>query len=85
MKNKMKLTDLRHVETSKEEMNYIKGGDGVEEGIPWCSPGCNCTASCIYQIGDQQQTFELMTNSRTNGSALNIAIGVISGAISWLL
>lgn len=42
MKDKIKLTDLSHLEPIDDKMAYLKGGD--EKG-PLCF-GCNCACSC---------------------------------------
>jgi len=44
MKNKIKLTDLNHLEPMNDEMAHLKGGDDPEMG-PLCF-GCNCTCTC---------------------------------------
>ncbi|MCL2510538.1 MAG: TIGR04149 family rSAM-modified RiPP [Bacteroidales bacterium] len=42
MKNKIKLTDLSHLEPLNDKMAHLKGGD--ERG-PLCF-GCNCICTC---------------------------------------
>ena len=82
----MKLTDLRHLETSKEEMKLLKGGDDdPEKAMELCSAGCDCTAACIKELGDKDQTVELMTNSRTNSSAMNKVWGVVTAGVKYAL
>jgi len=85
MKRKMKLTDLRQVETSKEEMGFVKGGEELEKGIPWCIAGCDCTTACIIQNGDKNDNSETMTSTRTGGSAMNLVWGVVTAGISLLI
>jgi len=60
MYQKMKLTDLRHLETSKEEMGFLKGGDGDDDpelGAKTCRWACDCSVACIVGENNQQTTF----------------------------
>ena len=43
MKNKIKLTDLSHLEPLNDEMDSVKGG--TETG-PLCF-GCSCACTCV--------------------------------------
>jgi len=72
MKRKIKLTDLRHLESSKEEMNHIKGG---EAGL--CGGGCGCTCYCTC-IGSGNEGHESGMDKKTN-NALNKSASNASG------
>ena len=69
MKQKMKLTDLRHVETSKEEMNHIKGGEQGQLCV-----GCTCVCSC-----SNDKTVSTQNSTSTSRSSRD------NGTISWLI
>ena len=80
MKRKMKLTDLRHVETSKEEMSFVKGGDGSENG-PLCW-GCSCSCNC----SGNNSSSENSTNngsSNQNGSTSGVVTDIIIKVLSF--
>ena len=65
----MKLTDLRQAETSKEEMSYLKGGDGSENG-PLCR-GCSCGCDCSSSNGltSSENSGNNQRANRNNGDA----------------
>ena len=65
----MKLTDLRQVETSKEEMGFVKGGD---EQSCLCCPACSCEC-------DTSTNSDSTKKSARNGSKLG---QYIDGAIN---
>jgi len=68
MYQKMKLTNLRHLETSKEEMGFIKGGDDDPElGPKTCGWACDCSVACIVGENNQQTTY----NDKKNNTAGN--------------
>jgi len=73
MYQKMKLTNLRHLETSKEEMGFLKGGDGDDDpelGARTCRWACDCSVACIVGQDNQQTTFN---DKRDNTSAHSFA------------
>jgi len=76
MKRKMKLTDLRQVETSKEEMGFVKGGN--EEGPP-CSGACGCGCYCQNSQLTSDQNYENLRNSDRNGTVTSKIGDVIIG------
>lgn len=77
MKSKMKLTDLRHLETSKDEMKFIKGGDDPEQGPLLCQWACECVSSCIQDQGQVQSTeFSITKDNISGNSALSKSIDV---------
>jgi len=77
MKRKMKLTDLRHVETSKEEMNYLKGGEDPEKG-PLCW-GCMCSCQCSNENTGEITGGNNMRNARNNGTSSWVIDKLIPG------
>ena len=83
MYQKMKLTNLRQFETSKEEMGFIKGGDDPKRGF-LCSAGCGCTSACMIENQDQEQNFTLVSNHTNNSSGMNKVWGVITLGLSHL-
>jgi natural product precursor len=84
MKKKIKLTNLRHLETSKEEMKHLKGGDDPEQGCSVCSAGCDCTTACYIELNDREQNIRLVTNDATGNSALNKVWGAVTFGITRL-
>ncbi|MCL2510537.1 MAG: TIGR04149 family rSAM-modified RiPP [Bacteroidales bacterium] len=84
MKRKIKLTDLRHVETSKEEMNHIKGG---EEMGPLCW-GCKCVCECSNENIANTNATNNGNSARNNGSSswwIDVVITVVVGGFGRLL
>jgi len=71
MYQKMKLTNLRHLETSKEEMGFLKGGDGdddPEKGPKTCGWACDCSVACINNVNNQQEVFDEKKRSTAGSS-----------------
>ncbi|MDR0207378.1 MAG: hypothetical protein LBI45_09010 [Bacteroidales bacterium] len=86
MNKKFKLTNLRHFETSKEEMGLIKGGDEDPERKDWlCSAGCDCTTSCFIEMDNRQEQSGLATNNARSNSALSTVWGAITFGLSRLI
>jgi natural product precursor len=76
MEKKLKLTDLRHLEASKEEMKFIKGGDDPEQGPLFCRPACDCTISCVDELNNRQSAFENERHSQSGRSTMSSAVDV---------
>ena len=74
MYQKMKLTNLRQFETSKEEMNYLKGGnESPEQAPPWvCYPFCQCDSYCIGSQNADNVYKNTRDSSRNGGVGSNV-------------
>jgi len=82
MKRKLKLTDLRQVETSKEEMGFVKGG---LEDRPFCDAACVCICNCTNNEYPSEQTNYGNANSSSNGTwlgKLGAALAAIGSVFS---
>jgi len=79
MKRKMKLTDLRQVETSKEEMGFVKGGN---EQAPICIFACSCECKCTNSELPSDATHDFGRNSTRDGSGLGKTVDVVIAAAS---
>ena len=80
MKNKIKLTDLSHLEPLNDEMNHLKGG---EEQGPLCW-GCKCTCQCSNPNVADTTANNNANSARNNGGAswgVDIAIMVGVGLV----
>jgi len=73
MKNKIKLTDLSHLEPLNDEMAYLKGG---EENGPFCS-GCKCVCQCVNDKDADTNGNNNRNSARSNGGESNGWDGVI--------
>ena len=78
MSKKIRLTNLRHLETSKDEMGHVKGGDDPEKGPVTCRAACDCSTSCIIELNEQEKKFRLIRNNESGGSKLS---GLIDGLL----
>ncbi len=88
MKTKIKLTDLRKLESSKEDLQNLKGGGG-EEG-PMCRTACSCQAICYSNESyNQAQKLENELRNVQNGSAtswgMDVGVTILTGAIIGIL
>jgi len=81
MKNKIKLTDLSHIETSKEEMSHLKGGDNPEEG-PLCW-GCKC--ACGSSEIERDNNKNSARNNGTESWGVDQGVYIVGGIVLLLL
>ena len=76
MNRKIKLTELRQLETSKEEMDFVKGGtDSI-----FCKSACHCESSCTGNANDAHvQQHPNSSRNAQNNSTLGWAIDLVGG------
>ena len=83
MKRKMKLTDLRHAEASKEDMKLIKGGEGNLENGPLCF-GCSCSCSCSGSNTSKDDQSNGRKGNKNNGGVSEVVDSAIMATCSTM-
>jgi len=84
--NKIKLTDLSHLQPLDEKMSHIKGGDDPEQG-PLCW-GCKCTCQCSNNNTADTTATNNQNSGRNNGGSswgIDVGIAVLVGIGARLL
>jgi len=83
MKNKIKLTDLSHLEPLNDEMVHLKGGENPEEG-PLCF-GCNCGCSCSGENSDNNVNSTYNTKRHGGFVSTGIVTVVVGITVALLI